>query len=463
MTRPSNQKRQRATTLLALGFGYVVDSGEEQGMGVLYPAIKALWGLSNFELGLVGTVRTIMAALASPFWGYTADRWSRKLVLFLGTGVWGIWTLLCGLVPDFGSLLVIRAISGIGLGCLLPATFSLISDAFPPHRRGQALGILGGIGAAGIIGGVLSIGFLASNDPWLFGLEKWRWGFFVLGGLSVLSGILILLLVREPVRGESEPELAGKLTAASAKQYQITLADLPKVLRIPTIWVATLQGVAGSMPWVVLGQFLPTWLVEAKGMSADIDLSNPNGSAPIVFALILIGTVISNILGGYLGDWAEKKSPRFGRTVVGQISVFSGIPMIWIILTQTDGWPLPAFLALCFGTALTMSWAGRGAKQPMMQGAVPPELRSSAYAANDVIERGFSALIGLVTGGLAGNTVEQFTRALLWTIPVPWILCFVFFAGFYWSYPRDSARLHAQMAQRGKEIAETLDRIPDPQ
>jgi hypothetical protein len=305
---------------------------------------------------------------------------------------------------------------------------------------------------SGIIVGVVAVGFLASNDPWLLGLEKWRWGFFLLGSMSVLSGFTILALVREPVRGESEPELAGLITAQAAEQFKIRFSDLGRVIRIPTIWVATLQGMAGSMPWVVLGQFLPTWLVEAKGMSADIDLADPNGSAPIVFAVILIGSVISNVIGGYIGDWAEGLSPRYGRTVIGQISVFSGIPMVWIIFTQTANWPLPAFLVLCFATALTMSWAGRGAKQPMMQGAVPPELRSSAYAANDLIERSFSALISVVAGGLAGDTVESFTRALLWTIPGPWILCLLFFAGFYWAYPRDAARLRAQMAERGAEI-----------
>jgi MFS family permease len=461
MSTSSSKKRRRAGTLIALGFGYFVDSGEEQSMGILYPAIKSLWGLSNFELGLVGTVRTVMAAIASPFWGYAADRWSRKLVLFLGTGIWGIWTLLCGLVPGFGSLLVIRTISGIGLGCLLPATFSLISDAFPPSRRGRALGILGGIGTLGIIVGVVAMGFLASNDPGLLGLEKWRWGFVVLGGMSVLSGFAILVLVREPVRGESEPELSGRITAEAAEQYRIRLSDLHKVLRIPTIWVATLQGMAGSMPWVVLGQFFPTWLVEAKGMSPDIDFSNPNGSAPVVFALILIGTVISNVVGGYIGDWADKASPRYGRTIVGQVSVFSGVPMVWVILTQTGDWPLPAFLALCFITALTMSWAGRGAKQPMMQGAVPPELRSSAYAANDVVERSFSALISVVAGGLAGDTVEAFTRAMLWTIPGPWVLCFLFFAGFYWAYPRDAARLRADMGQRRAELG-SVDQTTGP-
>ena len=448
-----DRTKRRWPTLVALGFGYFVDNGEEQSMGVLYPAIKALWGLSNFELGLVGTVRKLIAALVSPLWGYAADRWSRKLVLFIGTGIWGIWTLLCGLVPNFGSMLVIRTISGIGLGCLMPATFSLISDTFAPEKRGRALGLLGGIGALGVIGGVLSMGFLASNEPWLLGLEKWRWGFFVLGAMSMFSGVLILILVREPVRGEAEPELASTITAASAEQYRIQLADLPRIVRIPTIWVAILQGMAGTMPWVVLGQFLPTWLVEVKGMSADIDLGHPNGSAPIVFALILIGTVVSNIVGGVIGDWAAKISPRYGRTVIGQFSVLCGIPLSWIMLTQTGGWPLPTFLALCFLTALMISWPGRGAKEPMMQGAVPPELRSSAYAMNDLIERGFAALISIVAGSLAGSTAQEFTRAMVWTIPFPWVLCLIFFSGFYWSYPRDSARLRAQMAERSVEIA----------
>jgi hypothetical protein len=132
------------------------------------------------------------------------------------------------------------------------------------------------------------------------------------------------------------------------------------------------------------------------------------------------------------------------------------------MLTQTERWPLPAFLALCFVTALLISWAGRGAKQPMMQGAVPPELRSSAYAVNDFVERGFAALIGVVAGGLAGNTGAEFTRAMVWTVPGPWVLCLLFFAGFYWSYPRDSTRLRALMARRRTEIEEPVVPAPFP-
>jgi MFS family permease len=451
--KPDSQKRRRWSTLVALSLGYFVDKGEEQSMSILFPAIKTLWGLSNFQLGLVGTTRKAVAAVTSPLWGYAADRWNRKLVLFIGTGVWGIWTLLCGLVPSFGGMLAVRTISGIGLGCLMPATFSLISDTFPPRWRGRALGVLGGVEAFGIIVGVLAMGFLASNRIWLLGLEQWRWGFFILGGMSVLSGLLILVLVREPVRGECEPELADCITREAAQRYRIRLSDLPRVVRIPTIWVAILQGMAGTMPWVVLGQFLPTWLVEARGMSAEIDFTNPNGSAPLAFAIILIGTVASNVIGGIIGDWADRVNPRYGRTVVGQVSVLFAIPLSWVLFARTEGWSFGAFLVLCLFTALLISWTGRGSKEPMMQGAVPPELRGTAYAMNDFLERGFAALISVVAGGLAGSTAREFTRAMLWTVPFPWLLCFLLYSGFYWAYPRDSARLRAQMAERAKELA----------
>ncbi|MBN1483873.1 MAG: MFS transporter [Chloroflexia bacterium] len=447
---PSQKRRWK--TLVALGFGYLIDKGEDQALGILFPAILAQWGLRRADLGLIGTTRKSMAALSSPFWGYVADRWNRKLVLFIGTGIWGIWTLLCGLVPSFGHLLLIRTISGIGLGCLMPATFSLISDLFPPRWRGRALGILGGVEAFGIIVGVLSMGLLASSEPWLLGLEKWRWGFFLLGGMSVLSGLLILLLVREPARGAAEPELAAHIDKESASRYRIRPSDLPRILRIPTVWVATLQGVAGTMPWVVLGQFLPLWLVETRGMSADIELGNPNGSAPLAFAFIVIGTIVSNVLGGILGDWADRLSPRYGRTVIGQVSVLFAIPLSWIMLTQTQDWSFGAFLALCFGTAVLISWTGRGSKEPMMQNAVPPELRSSAYAVNDFLERGFAALVSVLAGGLAGSTAAEFTRAMLWTIPVPWLVCFILYSGFYWAYPRDAARLRALLASRAREL-----------
>jgi hypothetical protein len=87
----------------------------------------------------------------------------------------------------------------------------------------------------------------------------------------------------------------------------------------------------------------------------------------------------------------------------------------------------------------------------MMQGAVPPELRSTAFAMTTFIESGFAAVAAWIAGNLADNI--GLTNALLWTIPFPWIICAVLYSGFYWAYPRDTNRLRALMAARAQELA----------
>ena len=428
-------KRRKFRTLFALSLGYFVDQGEGQAMSIFSPVLKSLWSLTNMNLAWITFIRSLLQSLSSPFWGYLSDRYSRKKVLLIGTGIWGIWTIMVGLTQTYEQLLLIRVISGLGLGCLMPATFSIMADTFPPRVRGRMLGILEAIGVTGIIIFTISLGFLATP-------ELWRNGFIILGIASILSGILIWFLVDEPVRGESEPEMKGKLTQADADKYKAKFTDIGKVLRIPTIWVAIGQGLAGSMPWVVMGAFLILWLVEERGVSTT--------QAPLIFGGVVVGTAISNILGGIIGDYADKVSPKFGRAFIGQFSVFSGIPFTYILFTRTQNWSLIQLAILCFITALLISWPGKGSKEPMMQAVVPPELRSTAFAMTTFIESGFAAIAALIFGILADRIDIQ--TAMVWTIPFPWLICGILFSGFYFTYPKDSKKLREMMQERAEEL-----------
>jgi MFS family permease len=376
-------------------------------------------------------------------WGYAADRYSRKTVLIVGTGVWGIWTILVGLTPDFSSMLIIRAVSGLGLGALMPATFSLLADHFPQSKRGRALGTIGFVGAMGTVVGVLALGFVATP-------EMWRWGFIGLGVASILSGLLIWLLVTEVPRGSAEPELADIITEQKAQRYIINWPDVFSTLRIPTIWAAIAQGVTGTMPWVVMGFYFINWMVTDLGFANDITLSDPRGSAPLVFAVIVVGSAFGNFIGGVIGDYAEKVNPKYGRTIIGQFSVLAGVPLMYILLTRASQMSFPSLVGLALVTALIITWPGRGAKEPMMQAVVPPEIRSSAYAVVNLIEGGLSAFAGLIAGALADRI--GLTNALVWTIPFPWIICGIFFTAFYFTYPRDAARVRSMMVNRREEL-----------
>lgn len=389
------------------------------------------------------TLRTITSTISAPFWGFAADRLSRRKVLVFGTGVWGIWTLAVGLVPGFTGMVIIRAISGLGLGCLMPASFSLIADHYSHDKRGKALGTIGLVGLLGTVIGVFALGFVATP-------ELWRWGFIGLGVASMLTGLVIWLAVEEPPRGAAEPEIADLIRHEDEKRYAISVKDMIGTLRIPTIWAAILQGISGTMPWVVMSIYFINWMVGQLGYSNQISFSDPKGSAPLVFAIIVVGAGISNLLGGIIGDRAEKISPKYGRTVIGQFSVFSGIPLMYLLISQGDRMPFAGFLLLATLTGLLIGWPGRGAKEPMMQAVVPPEMRSSAYSMVNLIEGGLSAFAGLIAGALADRI--GLTNALLWTIPFPWLICFVAFSLFYFTYPRDAERVHAMMARRRDEL-----------
>lgn len=79
-----------------------------------------------------------------------------------------------------------------------------------------------------------------------------------------------------------------------------------------------------------------------------------------------------------------------------------------------------------------------------------PEMRSSAYSMVNLIEGGLSAFAGLICGALADRI--GLTKALLWTIPFPWAICFVLFTMFYFTYPKDAARVRTLMASRRGEL-----------
>jgi MFS family permease len=437
------KKRHSARTLFALGFGYLIDQGEAQAMSVLIPIIQSMWGISFAMIGLMTTLRNIAQTVSAPLWGYAADRYSRKKVLIIGTGVWGIWTILVGLTPNFSSMLIIRAVSGLGLGALMPATFSLLADHFPQSKRGRALGTIGFVGAIGTVVGVLALGFVATPD-------LWRWGFIGLGAASIISGVIIWLLVEEVPRGSAEPELADIITEQKAQRYTINWPDVFSTLRIPTIWAAIAQGVTGTMPWVVMGFYFINWMVTDLGFANDITLSDPRGSAPLVFAVIVVGSAFGNFIGGVIGDHAEKVNPKYGRTIIGQFSVLAGVPLMYILLTRAAHMSFTSLMGLALVTALIITWPGRGAKEPMMQAVVPPEIRSSAYSVVNLIEGGLSAFAGLIAGALTDRI--GLTNALVWTIPFPWIICGIFFTAFYFTYPRDAARVRAMMAVRRAEL-----------
>ena len=135
------------------------------------------------------------------------DSKSRRLIMGLGITCWSVMTGMCGLAQNFWQLFAARIGVGVGEACSGPATFSMISDLFPPHRLPRAIAVLnfgffGGAGIALLVGGAI-IGALSALPPMdvpLIGtLHGWQLSFLI----ASIPGLIVALLmttVREPKR-----------------------------------------------------------------------------------------------------------------------------------------------------------------------------------------------------------------------------------------------------------------------
>lgn len=432
------RRSYRNRILTALGFGFFIDSAEDVALPMLWPAVRTALGLSYAQLSYIDSIRVIFQTFSGPFWGMLADRYNRKWILVIGTGLWGLWTSVCGLVTDYWQLLLVRVISCIGLGCLYPAAFSILADAFGPKQRGRAMGTISAIGMFGIVAGALTFGEVIGVSE-----NGWRIGFIGLGLTSVLSGLVIALLVKEPVRGAAEPELENVITEEAAARFRFRLAEVRELFGVKTVLVNFLQGIFMLTTINALATFYVTWLVDDRGFSES--------EAPLFFGGVVISLALGNLIGGLAGDWAYRRWPRYGRAAMSQLSIAVALPAMVYLFSRAASTAEIVICSLIAGFFL--DWTRRGAMQPMVQNAVRPELRATAMAFTEFVN-GFFASIVII---LFGNFADQFglSRTLLILTGGFWALAFLVTPLYYRVYPPDADRLRQEMSERRQLIEQT--------
>ena len=202
----------------------VLSYTDRQVLSLLVDPIRADLGISDTQVSLLlGTAFAVVYGVAGIPLGWLADRTSRRNLIFCGVIVWTIGTLACGLSQSFGQLFAGRLVVGLGEAVLSPAAISLISDYFPPNRRGTAVacflsGIAMGIGAAILIGGgvlhFVQVGALAGTP--FANQAPWRMVLLLIGAPGLLWA-LVILAIREPVRRGVEPTDVDGAPAGSAR------------------------------------------------------------------------------------------------------------------------------------------------------------------------------------------------------------------------------------------------------
>ena len=122
--------------------------------------------------------------------GRLADIFGRRRLFLIGVSVFGISSLVLGLAPNVGVLVAFRAIQGVGAACMMPASLAIITQAFPPHQRGTAIGTWAGVSALALAIGPVLGGFLTED-------VSWRAIFFINPPIAVIAIAVTLFAARE--------------------------------------------------------------------------------------------------------------------------------------------------------------------------------------------------------------------------------------------------------------------------
>ncbi|MFD3781459.1 DHA2 family efflux MFS transporter permease subunit [Streptomyces sp. NPDC058612] len=140
--------------------------------------------------------------------GRLADIFGARRIFVWGVVVFGATSVLAGLAPSSGLLILARFLQGAGAAMLLPTSLSLLKATFTGKARGQAFAVWGStIGAAAALGPLLG-GWLAEH-------VSWRWAFGINVPLSVLVGVGVLLYIAPSLRTRGRIDALGALLSAT--------------------------------------------------------------------------------------------------------------------------------------------------------------------------------------------------------------------------------------------------------
>jgi multidrug resistance protein len=183
------------TAIMALLFvGVLMGALDLAIIGPALPAIQVEFDLNNRNLSWLFNVYVLAQLIGTPLFAKGSDRYGRRNVYMVCVSLFGLGSLLLVIASNYETLLLGRAVQGLGASGIFPVAAAVIGDTFPKEKQGSALGLIGAVfGLAFLIGPVLG-GILLQYS--------WQWLFMI--NLPIAVGLLVAAWRLLPSAGSSE-------------------------------------------------------------------------------------------------------------------------------------------------------------------------------------------------------------------------------------------------------------------
>ncbi len=378
--------------------------------------------LNNAQGGQLASAFMIGYFCTAPLFGYLGDRSPRKWLIAVGIFFWSLGTILSGFCHGYWPLLACRVLVGLGEASYATLAPSWISDLFSPARRNNAFTIFY---VAIPVGSAL--GYEAGSLA--LGHGGWRNGFLWAGAPGLLLALLLLTL-REPVRGAADEGVATDADGNPAVDKP-TLRDVGSLFAIPNYLLIVLGYTAYTFSLGAFAVWAPKFLYRGHGM----DL----GKANFLFGLILAATgLVSTMLGGLVATAWHRRNPA-GYALLSTLSVVLAIPVAYAAFLVGTA----ESAITCLAGAMFFLFLSTGPINTLTVESVPIALRASAMAVSifcihllgDLMS---PTIVGYLAdlGARPGQPNAGLQRALL-LLPTVLIVCAALWAWLAWRQRND--------------------------
>lgn len=294
--------------VLLCGAVAVLDGMDLQSIGLAAPSMTAELKIEPHAFGFVFSAALLGLMLGSAVFGPLADRVGRRRILIMSTVTFGVFTVLTALAQDLTSLLLIRFLTGLGLGGATPSFVSLTSEYAPPRLRRLVVTLLwAGIPLGGALGGAL-----ASQIIPILG---WRVLFFVGGGLPIALSVVLLLFLPESLNflvtsnagADRVFSILRRIAPDQPRRQHYVLGE-PKLVGTPVKQLFTDGRGFGTV--LVWGLFYLVFLVLVTNTAWSPTLLSRSGLAPAQIGWIMAASNGGAVLGALvIGLLMQRNGP----------------------------------------------------------------------------------------------------------------------------------------------------------